>query len=618
NKYYLFASILLPFFFNAQTLKERQKIASFSNIEGNAILMAQLIKENNEAKIRVENYLKDNPTVQKVTYFGENKIGMREILDVTPSGELIYAQTDNSGASVTARTNKMYNGGTLGINVQGQNMVAGVWDGGNAQSTHREFMVDGVTKINLIDGASYAEHATHVSGTIAAQGISATAKGVAFNSSINSYNWDNDDTEMLAEASTGLLVSNHSYGKGSLSSIWYYGAYDSRARTFDNICYNNPFYLPVVSAGNSRNDTTAPGSTQLATKFGWDMIFGHANAKNVMTVAAVQAVPNYVDKNSVIMSTFSSYGPSDDGRIKPDISMKGVAVYSPVYSATSTSAYASQQGTSMASPGITGVVLLLQQYHNQLYQNFMKAATVKGLILHTADEAGEYPGPDYEFGWGLVNAEKSSLAIKNKNATTGSKSVIEELNLANNATFTKTISASGNSPLKISISWTDPQSTTVNSGTIDPSTKYLVNDLDIRVTKDDNTYYPWKLQGMAPTPWLAPTNNSTNNADNFERVDIDNPSGTYTIIVTHKGTLVNGSQNFTLIATSENLSTLATNETKKNEMKIDFYPNPAKDYIHITEKDRDVKVNIYDASGKLVITSKLEGQKLNIMQLVKG
>lgn len=47
-----------------------------------------------------------------------------------------------------------------------------------------------------------------------------------------------------------------------------------------------------------------------------------------MTVAAVGQVSNYVNATSVIMSTFSSYGPSDDGRIKPDISMKGVNVAS--------------------------------------------------------------------------------------------------------------------------------------------------------------------------------------------------------------------------------------------------------------------------------------------------
>src|SRR5690606_17280955 len=109
--------------------------------------------------------------------------------------------------------------------------------------------------------------------------------------------------------------------------------------------------------------------------------------------------------------------------------------------------------------------------------------------------------------------------------------------------------------LKVSISWTDPAFSGHNTGVVDPSTKYLVNDLDVKVTNAAGTvYYPWKLQGMAAY-YDSPTNNSTNDTDVFERVDIENPSGLYTITVTHKGTL-SANQNFTLIASSNNLSTL--------------------------------------------------------------
>jgi len=248
----------------------------------------------------------------------------------------------------------------------------------------------------------------------------------------------------------------------------------------------------------------------------------------------------------------------------------------------------------------------------------MKAATVKGLILHTADEAGNYTGPDYEFGWGLVNAEKAAIAIRDKNSTTTNKSIIEELSLANGATYTKTITANSSNPLKVSISWTDPQGTTANSGTIDPTTKYLVNDLDVKVVKNDTTYYPWKLQGMA-APWDLPTNVGTNNVDNFERVDINNPSGTYNIIVTHKGSLAGGSQNFSLIVTSDNLSTLSASEViRSNESKVEFYPNPTKDFITINEKEKDLLINIYDSSGKLVLTSKLVDSKIDVKNLGKG
>jgi hypothetical protein len=59
--------------------------------------------------------------------------------------------------------------------------------------------------------------------------------------------------------------------------------------------------------------------------------------------------------------------------------------------------------------------LLLQQHHINLFQQPMLAATLKGLILHTADEAGFADGPDYQFGWGLINAEKAANVLTNIN-----------------------------------------------------------------------------------------------------------------------------------------------------------------------------------------------------------
>lgn len=608
---FLLGIFIFPVMNFSQNKYDREIISSNSNRKQNELLLDQLLKNEVARKNRITDYMTKNPSIPLKTELANGEI--QEIMDILPNNELIYAKTYNSGAAITAKANKMYNGGSLGLNIQGQNMTAGVWDGGAARNTHQEFIVGGNNKVSIMDGGTFVNHATHVMGTICAQGLTPAARGIAFNANGLSYDWTSDLAEMLAEASNGLLVSNHSYGFGSLSSIWFYGAYDNRAKTFDEICFNNPYYLPVVSAGNSRNETTAPGSTQISSKFGYDMIFGHGNAKNVITVAAVNEVNNYQFPYDVVMSNFSSFGPSDDGRIKPDISMKGVNVYSTL----STSNYGILSGTSMASPGITGVVLLLQQYYNQLYSNFMKSATVKGLILHTADEAGNYNGPDYEFGWGLVNTEKAATTIRNKNATIGTKSIIEELNLSNGAIYTKTVTSNGTNPLKASISWTDPQSQTFNSGTIDPSTTYLVNDLDIKITKNNTIYYPWKLQGML-APYDAATNNSPNNVDNFERVDINNPTGTYTITVTHKGTLSGGSQNFSLIVTGDNLSTLSTNEVILSDVsKVNFFPNPAKSFIQINEEVSDV-VKIYDSSGKLVLKVKPVDHKIDISNLLIG
>jgi len=605
--------LLLPFFAFSQTAEEKRKLASFSNKEANTVLAKELQKEEQQRKLRLDAYLKSNPQISKVE-ITDDGFGKKELMDVLPNGEKIYAQTHNAGSAITARANSLYSGGSLGINIQGQGMTAGVWDGGGIRTSHQEFMVNDASKVTSMDGGILSDHATHVGGTIAAQGILSLARGVAFNSSVNSYDWGSDLSEMLNEASSGLLMSNHSYGMGSLGSIWFYGAYDSRARQIDQICYNNPYYLPVVSAGNDRNETTQPGATQNANKGGYDLIFGHGNAKNVLTVAAVNNVSNYTGPASVGMSNFSSWGPSDDGRIKPEISMKGVGVRSTLD--TSDTSYGFMSGTSMASPGVTGVIVLLQQYYNQLYSNYMKAATVKGLVLHTADEAGNAMGPDYEYGWGLINAENAAKVIRDKNLTMN-RSLVEELNLTHGSVITKAINTSGTGPLKVSISWTDPNYPSQNFGTVDPTTKYLVNDLDLKViSSSGDIYYPWKLQGMS-SPWAPATNNSTNDVDNFERVDLPNANGTYTISVTHKGNLTGSNQNFTLIITSDNLSVLNTVDSEvKPELSI--YPNPTEEYIYIKNGKKNANITVLDMTGKIVKKMTMNSDNLDVHSLPIG
>ncbi|MEC5172507.1 T9SS type A sorting domain-containing protein [Chryseobacterium nepalense] len=119
------------------------------------------------------------------------------------------------------------------------------------------------------------------------------------------------------------------------------------------------------------------------------------------------------------------------------------------------------------------------------------------------------------------------------------------------------------------------------------------------------------------TPFDNTTNTGTNDADNFERIDINNPSGTDTITVTHKGTLTGGSQNFSLIATAESLSTLSVGETQQKEV-TQFYPNPAKDYIYINETKSNLKVTVYDVSGKMVLNKSLTDNRLDVSSLEKG
>ncbi len=510
----------------------------------------------------------------------QNGVPIRQVL---PDGTIIeimrlengiplFYITDNADASRTTQTERLYPGGTLGLNLTGSGYTRlGEWDGGAVRGTHQEFG----GRVTQVDGdTSISSHATHVAGTMIAAGVDAQAKGMAYQANLRAFNWDFDESEMSSEAANGLELSNHSYGYitgwyyDGLFWHWYgdvtvdqneayqFGFYDSQAQNWDQIAYDAPYYLIVKSAGNDRDDDApAPGTSHTHNGSGsytdshysdgydngYDNIRSAGVAKNVLTVGAVNVVYNYDDASSVQMSTFSSWGPADDGRIKPDIVGNGVGVYSTVGS--SDNAYSTYDGTSMASPNVTGsLVLLRQHYENTHAGQKMRAATLKALVIHTADEAGDYPGPDYSFGWGLLNVKRAA----NKITEDTYQNVIDELVLNDGATYTRTITASGKEPLKVTIVWTDPPGTPV-APALDPPTPMLVNDLDLRVEDGTNTYYPWSLDRNNPS---APaTRTGKNSVDNVEQVVIDNPvaGATYTIVVTHAGTLTNGSQAFSLI-----------------------------------------------------------------------
>ena len=518
------------------------------------------------------------------------------------NGEMLFRRTNNIGAGRTISTNKVWPNGTIGTSLTGSGLTGrlGEWDGGGVLTTHQEFN-GRVTQVDV--PTSTIVHATHVAGTMVASGVTANAIGMAYQATLSAYDWSNDASEMFNAATNGMLLSNHSYGTicawynnpstgrwewygntSISSSIDYkYGYYSQEASDWDNIAYQNPYYLICKAAGNDRGSNISGSSTWYVrdNSYNWiqgtgtippavtqyDCVEPTATAKNVLTVGAVNKIGNgntnngWTQSSDVVMSTFSGWGPTDDGRIKPDVVAAGVNTYST--SNSSNTSYATLSGTSMATPSACGSLLLVQQHFSNLKGKYMLAATLKGIAIHTADEAGNI-GPDYVYGWGLLNIGKAVKLISDS-----LYSQIQEKTLANGATYTQNISSDGTVPLRITISWTDLPGSPGSIALNDP-TRRLINDLDIRLKRvsDNTVFMPFVLNPILPTNAATTGDNIR---DNVEQVYLSAPtSGAYILTVTHKGTL-STSQNYSLIVSgvagppsvvfTKDLSTVCTGQT---------------------------------------------------------
>lgn len=600
----------------AQTAEERQKIVSTYDLKKLNQLQSDLEKDYLTKKAVAEKFAKENNLPLTVR---DADGSIKELHYIDTFGNPVYIGTTNVGASQTIRANVVNTGGSLGLNLNGQNMIAGMWEvGGISRITHETFQNRVIIKDNSTETSA---HATHVMGTMVGSGaFSANAQGMSYQAAGWANDTANSSAEMAAQAAQGLLVSNHSYGmvvlndSGNLSvPLYYFGAYLSGSAEIDNIMYNAPYYQAVWAAGNDRDSYQALNPT----KNGFDLLTNTSTSKNAIVVGAVFEVPTYTGTSSVLMSSFSNWGPTDDKRIKPDIVSKGVNVYSATDEADNS--YSSFQGTSMAAPGVAGALLLLQQHYNNTKGVFMRASTLRGLMIHTADEAGSAAGPDPKFGWGLMNTSRAVQTItKSASTNTSGGAYIKEYTLSQGGTITENLISDGVNPLIVSICWTDPAGPTSNT-TVDATTARLVNDLDVVVKKAAVNYYPWSLFGQANTVLnLVP-----NNVDNVEKVEINSATGTYQMVITHKNTLSSGSQVVSVIVSGIDNTALSvdTNELN-NPAKLTIYPNPSNDIFNIKmlNYSDDSVVKVFDVNGRLIKSLKIDSDlvKLDMSQVVDG
>ncbi|MDY3548390.1 S8 family serine peptidase [Riemerella anatipestifer] len=553
--------LLLPNFVFAQNAEQVKKIRESSNLKQLNVLQKGFGKSTLSVK-----ELQTKAKSLKIPFEGESNGRYYQLRSFDKKGRPLYYITYNAGAAEGTGTNKLHPEAGY-FNLEGSGMKVHEWDGGKVRVTHQEFEGRVTQKDNA---QSLSEHATHVAGTMVAAGKDASAKGMAPKATLDTYDWNSDEDEMTAAAANGAILSNHSYGyiggfswgnwSGNQGWHWLgsdddtefkgYGVYSSYDRKWDLIVLNAPYYLPVKAVGNPRGDGPEPGGLHYVISGGkwieskktrqknggvngFDCVLFGATAKNILAVGATEKLPNsYRNAQDVKMASFSAFGPTDDGRIKPDISGVGVGLYSTLMG--SDNMYGTMSGTSMASPNVTGALLLLQEHYSNLNnKKIMKASTLKALAIATANEAGDDLGPDYSSGWGLLNVFEAAKAI----SLEGKYSLIQEETLTNGSEKRYEVTALGKEPLKVTIAWTDPVPERItNSNELNDRTKMLVNDLDIRVFKGEDEFFPWKLNPVSPA---SPAIKADNDVDNVEQVFIESPEAgaTYTIVVKHKGEL---------------------------------------------------------------------------------
>lgn len=379
----------------------------------------------------------------------------------------------------------------------GRGVRVGIWDGGLVSP-----VVDFSGRLTMLEQYYAGSHATHVAGTLAGDGTTDPAvRGIAPGALLFSGTYYDDVFEKMREAvqANRISISQNSWGMGiyeSLGNCNMFGDYTQDEAVVDSMAAD--LNLSVVFAmGNSRND----GECALDSRAGYYSAGVPASAKNAIAVAAS-------GRDSAI-STFSGFGPTRDGRLKPDITALGIDVRSVAVNGTLTAS-----GTSMAAPAISGMLALLTERYRTIQSNAdPDAALLKAILLNSARDIGN-PGPDYVFGFGIPNAQDAIDAIDQKRFLTGTFSSGE-------AVQTITVPA-GTRTLRVMLTWLDP------AGQPESATS-LVNDLDLKLRQGDTEVLPMTLDPLNPSANAQP---AMNHRDNVEQVLIRNPqAGDYTAIV---------------------------------------------------------------------------------------
>ena len=432
------------------------------------------------------------------------------IIDATPVLDDIVPY--NFEARIVQSVTPLNSGiaGAPGLN--GRGVVLGVGDGGELGG-HPD-MGGRILYSTQNYNSGWGNHPDMVSGIIAGAGnVFASNRGVA------------SEAELIVETNTaitynapryldeyGMTITNNSYGPSfhCNTANKYYG----NSASIDQQLFDNPSLLHVFAVGNSGTNTCGDMPNGYANIPG-----GPQNAKNTLSVGNV----NFNRERYRTSST----GPTLDGRLKPEITAVGTSVMSTLRNGK----YGSGTGTSFAAPNVAGTLALLSEAYQRNNPGVLpQGALLKAIACNTADDAGR-PGPDFEYGFGILNAHNALSTLDAHQFEIGNISTSEEVS--------KTINvAEGVTQLKVMLYWNDIAGSTSNESAV------LVNDLDVVLVAEDGTVTsPLVLNPSEP---LQQATQGVDHLNNMEQVTLVAPTpGNYEIIV-RASTLSYGQSDYVL------------------------------------------------------------------------
>jgi len=409
-------------------------------------------------------------------------------------------------------------------------------------------------------------HATHVGGIIAGSGVlsggtwTGTAPSVLLDArvitNVDDYFFYSDpgNLESLYEEELtdyNPVAFNQSLGSNIQQNGYpcsLHGDYGVTAELIDGIVRGD-LGTPVTSvwaAGNERAYSTCG--------YDYGTIGQPATAKNVISVGAV-----YSDSN--VVTIFSSWGPTDDGRIKPDIVAPGSQLSEDfgVTSCGEGGTYATMSGTSMAAPIVTGTLALLAELHQQTWPDAEPPlpSTWRTILCHTAEDLWQ-DGPDYRYGWGLLDAPAAA------EFTVSHDWIEASLTSGDLASYVIEIDGAS-APLRVTLAWDDIPAV---AGTIET----LVNDLDLLLVDPSGTLWsPWTLDPANPN---QPAQPGTDHVNTIEQVVVADPEpGTWTVYVSGTSISEPVGQTFSL-ASSPPMARTLVSITSVADRGVHWAPTP--------------------------------------------